>query len=254
MTPSVARNLESGENATPYIDCCPVTSLRIGVDSEGHKHVLGLREGASENAVVVKDLLNDLVDRGLERQRRRLSVIDGSRALRKGIDEVFGPKNPVPRCRNHKIRNVLSYLPQDRQGDVRSAMKAAFCLRAKEGIAKLKKPAQRLEHEYPSAAGSLLEGLEEIFTINRLDLPDALRRCLGATNVIEPRYSGVRFTTRRVKNWRDASMVLRWVSSSLLSAEKQFRRGMGCQQLWILETKLQEIDQDESVATESKVA
>jgi len=228
--------------------------VALGVDSEGHKHVLGLREGASENAVVVKDLLNDLVARGLKPQRRRLFVIDGSKALRKGIDEVFGSKNPVQRCRNHKIRNVLSYLPQDRQGDVRSAMKAAFSLGAKEGIAKLKKLAQWLEHEYPSAAGSLLEGLEEMFTINRLDLPGALRRCLGTTNVIESPYSGVRFRTRRVKNWRDASMVLRWVASSLVSAEKHFRRVMGYQQLWILASKLQEVDQNESVALESRVA
>lgn len=228
--------------------------VALGVDSDGHKHVLGLREGASENATVVKDLLSTLVDQGLNPDRRRLFVIDGSKALRKGIDEVFGPKNPVQRCRNHKIRNVLSYLPQDRQGDVRSAMKAAFCLEADKGIAKMKKLAQWLEHECPSAAGSLLEGLDEMFTINRLDLPGALRRCLGTTNVIESPYSGVRFRTRRVKNWRDASMVLRWVASSLLSAEKHFRRVMGYQQLWILESKLQQIDQNESVALNSKVA
>ena len=93
--------------------------VALGVDSQGYKHVLGLREGASENATVVKDLLTDIVARGLEAGRRRLFVIDGSKALRKAIDEVFGSKNPIQRCRNHKIRNVLDYLPKDRQADVR---------------------------------------------------------------------------------------------------------------------------------------
>ena len=100
--------------------------VALGVDREGHKHVLGLREGATENATVVKDLLTDIVARGLDPKRKRLFVIDGGKALRAAIDEVFGDKNPVQRCRNHKIRNVLGYLPKDRQEDVRAAMKAAF--------------------------------------------------------------------------------------------------------------------------------
>jgi putative transposase len=252
------RRFDDKDILVVYIDGIQLGQIHVivalGVDSDGHKHVLGLREGASENAIVVKDLLSVLLDQGLNPDRRRLFVIDGSKALRKGIDEVFGPKNPVQRCRNHKIRNVLSYLPQDRQGDVRSMMKAAFSLEADKGIAKLKKLAQWLEHEYPSAAGSLLEGLDEMFTINRLDLPGVLRRCLGTTNVIESPYSGVRSRTCRVKNWRDGSMVLRWAAASLLSAEKHFRRVMGYQQLWILESKLQETDQNEPVALEGKVA
>ena len=120
---------------------------------------------------VVTDLLTDIVTRGLDPKRRRLFIIDGSKALHAAINEVFGNKNPIQRCRNHKIRNVLDYLPKDRQQDVRSAMKAAFQLPADRGITKLKKLAQWLEHEYPSAATSLLEGLDEMFTINRLDLP-----------------------------------------------------------------------------------
>ena len=93
-----------------------------------------MREGSSENATVVTDLLTDIVTRGLDPQRRRLFIIDGSKALRAAIDEVFGNKNPIQRCRNHKIRNVLDYLPKDRQPDVRSAMKAAFQLPADRGV------------------------------------------------------------------------------------------------------------------------
>jgi len=226
----------------------------LGVDSQGYKHVLGLREGASENATVVKDLLTDLVDRGLDPNRRRLFVIDGSKALRKGIDEVFGPYNPIQRCRNHKIRNVLGYLPDDRKADVQAAMKAAFKLEADKGIAKLKKLAEWLSREYPSAAGSLLEGLEEMFTINRLGLPKSLRRCLSSTNVIESPYSGVRQKTGRVRRWRDGQMVLRWTASALLSIEKRMRRIMGYQQLWILEAALNELNEEKYVAMKEKVA
>lgn len=229
-------------------DICVIAAL--GVDSAGFKHILGLREGASENAVVVKDLLTDIVARGLNSSRRRLFVIDGSKALRKAIDEVFGSDNPVQRCRIHKTRNVLSYLPDDRKGDVRSAMRAAFKLDADDGIAKLKKLAEWLRREYPSAADSLFEGLDEIFTINRLGLPSSLRRSLGNTNAIESPYSGVRAKTGRVKYWRDGQMTLRWVASALDSIEKRMRRIMGYQQLWVLGASLKE----KTVATKDRAA
>ena len=228
--------------------------VALGVDTEGHKHVLGLREGSSENATVVTDLLTDIVTRGLDPKRRRLFIIDGSKALRAAIDEVFGDKNPIQRCRNHKIRNVLDYLPKDRQKDTRSAMKAAFQLPVDRGIAKLKKLAQWLEREYPSASASLLEGLDEMFTINRLDLPETLRRCLGTTNIIESPNAGIRQRTGRVTRWRDGQMALRWTAAALLSMEKRMRRIMGYQQLWILEAHLQELNSQEELAQERKSA
>jgi len=228
--------------------------VALGVDAQGYKHVLGLREGSSENATVVKDLLTDIVARGLEAGRRRLFVIDGSKALRKAIDEVFGDKNPIQRCRNHKIRNVLDYLPQDRQETVRCAMKAAFQLPADQGIVKLKKLSEWLIQEYPSAAESLLEGLEEMFTINRLDLPSSLRRCLASTNIIESPNAGIREKTGRVTRWRDGQMVLRWTAAALVTLEKRMRRIMGHQQLWILAAKLQEQNQEQGVARKVKSA
>lgn len=228
--------------------------VALGVDNEGHKHVLGLREGSSENATVVKDLLTDVVARGLDPKRRRLFVIDGSKALRAAIDEVFGGKNPIQRCRNHKIRNVLDYLPKDQHDNVRSAMKAAFQLPAEKGIAKLKKLAQWFEQDHPHAKASLLEGLEEMFTINRLGLPGDLRRCLGTTNIIESPNAGIRQRTGRVTHWRDGRMVLRWTAASLLSMEKRMRRIMGYQQLWILDAKLQTPDEQQELAAERKRA
>ena len=125
---------------------------------------------------------------------------------------------------------------------------------AGKGKQKLKQLAKWLEQEHPSAASSLLEGLDEIFTINALGLPKALRRCLSSTNLIESPNSGVRSRTRRVKNWRDHSMVVRWVASSLLDMEKRFRRIMGYQQLWILDARLKELAEEQTVDAKSQVA
>jgi len=233
-------------------DCHVIVA--VGVDSGGYKHVLGIREGASENHQVARDLLTDLTERGLDPKRRYLFVIDGSKALRKAIDSVFGRQNPVQRCRNHKVENVMSYLPDDLKEQAKSSMKAAFKLETAQGKAKLEKLAQWLQKEHPSAAASLREGLTEMFTINTLELPSALRRCLGSTNVIESPNSGIRNRTRRVKNWQDAGMVVRWVAASLLDMEKRFRRIMGYQQLWILEAHLDEAANDKKVARKGKVA
>lgn len=252
------RRFDEHDIAIVYIDGIQYGQIHViaalGVDTQGYKHVLGLREGASENAEVVKDLLADLVERGLNPARRRLFVIDGSKALRAGIHHVFGSHTPVQRCRNHKVRNVLGYLPEERKADVEAAMKGAFKLKAHEGIRKLEKLAEWLDREYPSAAGSLREGLTEMFTINRLGLPTTLRRCLASTNVIESPYSGVREKTGRVKRWRDGRMALRWTASALLSIEKRMRRIMGYQQLWMLDAALKNLDEEESVVVKEKVA
>src|SRR5262249_1243974 len=171
-----------------------------GADDRGHKHVLGLREGATENAEVATALLEDLAGRGVDSKRRRLFVIDGALALRKAVALVFGVGTPVQRCRNHKLRNVLGHLPAAQHDQARSTLKAAFKLDAKEGTAQLQKYATWLERDWPGAAGSLREGLDEMFTINRLGLPSELRRSLGTTNLIDNGHSALRDRVRRVKH------------------------------------------------------
>jgi len=224
----------------------------VGVDASGDKHVLGLREGATENAAVVKELLADLVERGVkpvgvEGGRRRLFVIDGAKALRAAIDEVFGSHNPVQRCRNHKRRNVLGHLPRDQHDQTRATMSAAWKLEPKEGMAKIEQYAQWLERDWPSAAGSLREGLAETFTVKRLGLPGALCRCLTSTNLIDSSQSGVRQKTRRVTNWQNGQMALRWAAASFQATAKSFRKIMGHQQLWMLKAHLDErIDEQEA--------
>jgi putative transposase len=236
------RRLEDLELLILYVDGLRFADhqvlVAVGVDEQGQKHVLGLAEGASENAQVAKGLLENLVERGLQTGRKYLFVIDGSKALRSAIEAVFGPENPVQRCRNHKLENVSSYLPQELKPQVKALMRAAFRLPAKEGMARLEKQAEWLEREYPSAAASLREGLAEMFTVAKLDLSASLARCLVSTNVIESPHSGVRLRTRRVCRWRDGKMVLRWAAAALLMTEKNFRRIMGYKDLWMLKAAL----------------
>jgi len=212
----------------------------VGVDFQGNKHVLGLRQGASENAVVVQELLEDLVARGIRPGRRRLFVIDGSKALRQAIDAVYGSNNPVQRCRRHKEKNVLGYLPKEEQVRMRQLMKAAWRLPASQGEARLEKEAQALEKDHPSAAASLREGLVEMFTVNRLGLLAPLSRGLCSTNVIESSFSGARSKTRRVTHWQDGAMALRWAAASLVATEKNFRKLTGYKLLWMLKAYLDE--------------
>src|SRR5438874_12842700 len=113
--------------------------VAMGVDEAGKKHVLGLAEGASENQVVAKGLLEDMVRRGVKLHRKYLFVIDGSKALRTAIDAVFGAKHPVQRCRHHKIENVMGYLPEELKEQVKVVLRAAFRLPAKEGVVRIEK-------------------------------------------------------------------------------------------------------------------
>jgi transposase-like protein len=212
--------------------------VAVGVDEKGNKHVLGIAEGASEHPAVAKGLLEALVERGLKTERKYLFVIEGSKALRAAIDAVFGTENPVQRCRQHKVENVMGYLPEELKDQVKAALRGAFRLPAREGMARLEKQAEWLEGEYPSAAASLREGLTEMFTVNRLGLSPTLARCLVSTNVIESRHSGVRLRTRRICRWRDGKMVLRWVAAALLITERNFRKIMGYRDLWMLKAAL----------------
>ena len=212
----------------------------VGVDTEGRKHVLGIREGATENATVVMELLQDIVARGVDPKQKRLFIIDGSKALRAAINAVFGADQPVQRCRAHKLRNVLDHLPEEQKEQVKSLMRAAWKMEAKAGTVRIRKLAEWLEREYPSAAASLREGLDECFTINRLGVPPSLQRCLATTNIIESPHAGVRIRTRRVTNWQNGSMARRWMASAFLRTEKNFRRIMGYRELWTLEAILSE--------------
>jgi transposase-like protein len=205
-----------------------VVLAAVGVDAQGDKHVLGLREGATENAAAVRALLADLVERGIATDRSLLIVIDGAKALHKAVAEVFGAHALIQRCREHKKRNVTDALPERLRGSIRSAMNQAYATRdPKRARRLLEGLAGRLEHQHPGAAASLREGLEETLTVMRLGLPENLERVLSSTNLIENLFGRVREIGRRVKRWQNGTMVLRWTAAGVLEAERSFRKLVG---------------------------
>ena len=207
----------------------------VGVDTEGRKHILGIESGATENAASVKRLLTRLRDQGLPTNRKYLFVIDGAKALRAAIGEVFGGDQPVQRCRNHKLRNVVDELPKEQQGQALNLMRAAWKVKtAEEGEKRLEQLARFLERDHESAARSVREGMKEMFTLQRLKIPESLHKCLATTNIIESPQGGVERRTHNVTRWRDADMVQRWVASAWVLTEKHFRRIDGHADLWAL--------------------
>jgi putative transposase len=228
----------------------------VGVDNEGKKHIMGLEAGATENAAAVKRLLAHLRDQGLPTDRKYLFVIDGAKALRSAIDELFGPDQEVQRCRNHKMRNVLEELPEEQKGQTLNLMRAAWKVTtAEEGEKRIEQLARFLERDHESAARSLREGLPEMFTLQRLQIPKSLHPCLATTNIIESPQGGVQARTGNVTRWRDAAMVQRWVASAWLMTEKNFRRIIGYRDVWSLAVILgRETKTEKSVSNDQKVA
>lgn len=213
-------------------DCAVVA---LGVDAEGKKHVLGLWHGASENSTTVKALLEDLVERGLDPMRPILVVIDGAKALRKAVRDLFGNRAFVQRCRIHKRRNVLEHLSKEKPRQAAWRLKAAWAESdPRKAEAELRKVVKWLEAISPGAARSLEEGLEETLTVTRLGLNEELIKTFASTNLIESCFSQSEQVTRRVKRWRGGEMFLRWTGAALLFAEKGFRKVRGYRHLKLL--------------------
>jgi len=214
----------------------------VGIDLQGKKYVLGLWHGATENSTVVKGLLEDLVSRGLESERKMLIVIDGAKALRKAVQMVLGEQALVQRCRIHKFRNVLDQLPEEKKAQAGWRLRSAWGSKdVKVAEKQLRQTARWLEPSWPMAAASLLEGLEETLTVQRLNIQHSLCRSLSNTNLIENCFAQVAYKTGRVKRWHGPNMILRWTAAALLHAEKNFRRVKGCQQLPDLEKALRDL-------------
>lgn len=202
--------------------------VALGVDEEGQKHVLGLWHGATENTTVVRALLADLRERGLDTERAILVVIDGAKALHKAVKEVFGERALVQRCRVHKLRNVLEHLPKEKQQQAAWRLRGAWAKATPEAALKeLRAIVKWLDAISPSAARSLEEGLEETLTLHRLSINELLRKSLSSTNLIESCFARTEAWTRRVKRWRNGKMVMRWGAAALLVAEAGFRRIKG---------------------------
>jgi transposase-like protein len=214
--------------------------MALIVTSDGTKVPVGLRLGDTENGTVVTALLADLVARGLDFSNGLLVVIDGAKALATAVGSVFGDHAAVQRCQLHKRRNVTDHLPKPMREDIDARLRGAFADPDPDaGLRKAKLLATELDKTHPDAAGSLREGLDQMFTVRRLGIDGTLARTLVCTNMIESMISIARTTTRNVKRWRDeGDMRRRWCAAGLLEAEAKFRRVRGHAQMPHLVTAL----------------
>jgi putative transposase len=206
--------------------------VALGITTEGVKIPLGLWEGSTENATLARALLADLVDRGLDPGQAILFVIDGGKALRRAIKDVFGEHALVHRCHRHKERNVTDLLPERDRDAVRGQMRAAWSLTDPElARQRLELLAAELDRTWPDAAGSLREGMADTLTLMRLAITGKLATTLSSTNPCESMIEIVRYTQRNVKRWQDGDMRKRWTAAGMLVAEQQFRRIIGYRDL-----------------------
>jgi len=202
--------------------------IALGIDVDGYKHLLGFRQGTTENATVCRELLADLVGRGLPADRSILVGIDGGKGLASAVVQVFGQHAVVQRCQVHKKRNVLDHLPERLRAKVSEALSEAYAMPAYEAaLAALEKVAADMEKQQPSAASSLREGMKQTLAVKKLGLTGRLAKTLETTNPIENLNGGVRRVSGRVKRCRDGSMARRWVVTAALEAAKGFRRIKG---------------------------
>jgi putative transposase len=230
------RRLDKTRFCALLIDATPFEGQQIvaalGISEDGRKTILGIRQGATENATVVGELLADLVDRGLDFTEPRLYVLDGGKALSAAVKKHSGESAAIQRCQVHKRRNVLDHLTDEQKPGVAKKLNAAYAL---EDYADAKQALNALHRELmdlnPSAARSLGEGMEETLTVHRLRLPMQLRKTMASTNVIESAFSIVEQVCKNVKRWHGGDQRERWVGSGLLVAEKQFRRVTGHKQI-----------------------
>jgi transposase-like protein len=225
--------------------------VAMGLDRDGRKHILGLCQGASENAEVCKSLIEDMARRGLNTGKDYLFVLDGAKALRSATARMFGERALVQRCQQHKRRNVLKHLPKKHQNAIDARISAAYKMTDyNEARKSIDLTVRYLENLNPDAASSLKEGLEETLTVHKLGVTGLLKKTLATTNPLESCFSGVRTTTGRVKRWRGGDMAQRWAVAAIVRAEKKFRRVKGYKELPKLAAVLQlkSIDRKEAAA------
>ncbi len=236
LTELMSRRLEDVRLAVMMLDGLEIADrthvVALGISTEGVKIPLGLWEGSTENATLTRTLLADLVDRGLDPEQAILFVIDGGKALRKAIKDVFGTHALVHRCQRHKERNVCDLLPERDRDQVRARMRAAWSLTdADLAEQRLRLLASELDRTWPDAAASLREGMHDTLTLMRLGITGMLAQTLCSTNPCESMIEIVRYTQRNVKRWRDGTMRKRWTAAGMLVAEQQFRRIIGYRDL-----------------------
>jgi transposase-like protein len=229
--------------------------VAMGISEDGTKRILGLRQGATENAEVCTALLEELAGRGLDTSKPTLLVLDGSKALHAAAKRVWGKNAVIQRCQVHKKRNIKAHVPEKHWAELERRLSAAYQETDYETAKQsLEGTATWLKRVNPDAAASLREGLEETLTVIKLSVPGALRRSLATTNPIESALSITRRVTARVTRWRDGDMRRRWCVAGLLRAESKFRRLKGHRGMPSLIKALEDAVRREATGTEREVA
>jgi len=217
-----------------------VQIVAMGVESSGKKYILSVRQGATENSQVCTELFEEMKQRGLQSGNPMLVIMDGSKALRTAVEKFFAKRVAVQRCQFHKRSNVLSHLPDRYHGEYTRKINAAYSMKsytdAKNELEKIICQLQRINE---SAARSLEEGLEETLTVHRLELPDILRKSFSTSNLIESAFSQGKAVMHNVKRWSNNNQIQRWVATSLLQAEKKFRKVRGYKSMSVLKSALE---------------
>ena len=253
------RRLDKTRLCALLIDATPFAGQQLvvamGISQDGRKMILGLRQGATENATVVGELLGDLVNRGLDFTEPRLYILDGGKALTAALKKHAGESAAIQRCQVHKRRNVLDHLTDEQRPALAKKLNAAYAL---EDHAAAKQALNALHRELmdlnPSAARSLGEGMEETLTVHRLHVPMQLRKTLASTNVIESAFSIVEQVCKNVKRWHGGDQRERWVGSGLLVAQKQFRKVTGHKQIPVLLKELEALAPSKSEVVKKRKA
>jgi putative transposase len=226
------RRFEEERFAAIFVDAQPYAGemlvVALGITTAGEKRLLGLRQGATENATVVTSLLEELRERGVRTDVPTLFVLDGAKALHAAVIRVWGKFAVIQRCQVHKRRNVEAHLSEEHHEELGQRLSAAYHeTNATQALTLLRATVKWLRRISPAAAASLEEGLEETLTVVRLGVPELLRKTLATTNPIESAFSVAESVTRRVKRWRDGDMRERWCVAGLLDAERRFNRVKG---------------------------
>ena len=213
--------------------------IALGVTIEGEKIILGFLQASTENERVCTDFLRTLVDRGLSHEQGLLCVIDGSKGLRKAIQNVFGEKAAVQRCRWHKRENVVGYLPKSKQAAMRKNLQDAYqkstLKEAEKALLTVRKELMLLNQ---SAVASLDEGLEETLTLHRLGLAEELEESFSTTNCLESINAQLGQKTDKVDYWKNSNQLHRWIATALIEIEPRLRKVRGYRYLRSLRLSL----------------
>ncbi|HCN36249.1 MAG TPA: hypothetical protein DIS94_00865 [Bacteroidetes bacterium] len=229
--------------------------IALGVTMEGDKIVLGFIQSSSENSRSIKQFLKALISRGLNYKKGILCVTDGSKGIKKALDEVFGKKYLHQRCQWHKRENVVSYLKEEDQKEYRKRLQRAYTERtytqAKQELMEIREDLRQLNL---SAVKSLDEGMEETLTLFKLGLSEIFGISLGTTNCIENLNSQLARYINKVKHWKNSDQIFRWTACGLMEAERRMKKIRNYKSLDLLREKIMQTLKIKTTKTYVKAA